>query len=936
MGSLSPKERDLLFRFDQKESFRVPFLQRVRGLKWFNHLNERGCFDPCTVPPPQSASEEGYVRIVTWPITDYLLKTSPELAEEANREYAEEFLQILVSATEYAKEKDFTNHHTWWRFAKIMGEIPIEVISLENLWIVDYWLDDKFQTSLVADELGEVWLPNLLTQRTSHALALCGTVMGHLYKVKFREAKFSVTSSKDAFLRVEPYHINGITDRIARLTGSVMGTEAVDIFHDALKFILTTLEKDAWSSIWHPAIEDHDQNQYHDHAENTIVTAYRECLEGFLETHPAQGFKRVSEMLSDEHQTIKRIAIHTITENYLVCWNLSDRLISEEFLQENYRHEMWRYLNRHYVRFSANQKSRLFELISEIARNNDQGEFLEAATAYAQANWLAAIREHSDEEMQLYQERVAKARTEPDHPDFSSFLSFEAEIVESNTLVDTFRGMEVGKIVDHLKASNKGDSDWWAQDLQNPSKALRQAVKVEPMKFYAQLNQFLGCNGRFSVDLIEALMETLNHKINLPKEEVWLELLKFSENIVSQDGFWDGSENNAGSSFSTTQRELVSSVTTLIENVTSPNSNHLNEAHLCIAERILKELLPRVPSDKFSEHTDAMFFAINSPKGRVLSATISYALHQFRRAADNNADHSAVWRRFEPIFESQLRTSRERKEYEFVTLATRYLRQFMYMSQAWTLEKLAQLFDREDRTSWRCAMQGWTQAHVLNPDIFNFLKSEGHLIEALDDVLLKEGAIRRICDALLKGYEGLADEDSIIRSFIQRMRHDELTCAIGYLEGCGSEYHASVTALWNEVSKQLDLSIAEHKRIASDLCVWAKFIEKVDDTNRQLILRVAPYVDFQHNSYQFIQFIARISRSQPIEAADIWIETLTESTPIYPLEELETALRNLCAGGSEGIRKAREIVSRYLSVGIEVPHSMLSEITEKKNRRESS
>ena len=92
MVSLSPKEQDLLIRFDQKEEFRPLFLRRVRGLKWFDHLNQRGCFDPSSVPRPEPTGEEGYVRIVAWPITDYLVKTAPELAQESNREYAKKFL----------------------------------------------------------------------------------------------------------------------------------------------------------------------------------------------------------------------------------------------------------------------------------------------------------------------------------------------------------------------------------------------------------------------------------------------------------------------------------------------------------------------------------------------------------------------------------------------------------------------------------------------------------------------------------------------------------------------------------------------------------------------------------------------------------------------------------------------------------------------------
>jgi len=76
------KELDLLQRVDEKEELRPSFFRKVKGLKWFYPLAERGYFKPDNIPKPVPAKEEGYVDIPFWFVVDCLVKTVPELSDD--------------------------------------------------------------------------------------------------------------------------------------------------------------------------------------------------------------------------------------------------------------------------------------------------------------------------------------------------------------------------------------------------------------------------------------------------------------------------------------------------------------------------------------------------------------------------------------------------------------------------------------------------------------------------------------------------------------------------------------------------------------------------------------------------------------------------------------------------------------------------------------
>src|SRR3972149_11861445 len=95
MRELNVKEKDLLNRILKKPELQPFFFRKLKGLHWFNPLHGSGFFAPEKNPKPVSAREAGLVNIPFWPVTEYLLKTSEEVSNPENEEYAVKFIELL-------------------------------------------------------------------------------------------------------------------------------------------------------------------------------------------------------------------------------------------------------------------------------------------------------------------------------------------------------------------------------------------------------------------------------------------------------------------------------------------------------------------------------------------------------------------------------------------------------------------------------------------------------------------------------------------------------------------------------------------------------------------------------------------------------------------------------------------------------------------------
>ena len=168
MSQLKPEEQAVLNALDSEgKEYQNYFFSKAKDLKWFRPLKDLGYFQPSQNPPPQESDEKGLYSIPVWPALLYLGKLSPELAKPENRSYAEEIMQIIREVSRPPSGNKADNYRTWAAFARILSNIPVDLIQYADLDLVGDWVKSKFGASLLGRELGQHLVPRFLQSSDS-------------------------------------------------------------------------------------------------------------------------------------------------------------------------------------------------------------------------------------------------------------------------------------------------------------------------------------------------------------------------------------------------------------------------------------------------------------------------------------------------------------------------------------------------------------------------------------------------------------------------------------------------------------------------------------------------------------------------------------------------------------------------------------------------
>lgn len=536
----SPDDEDLLEIIDDKEELRSYFFRKAKGLKWFSLLAARGYFKPEHNPLPKPAKEEGYIDVPFWSALEYLVVTSIELRFEKNNDYAEKFIELIRSVTNYAITHDFSNFRTWWQFSKIIQNIPPKLIQEKDIALVDYWLNDPYERGLIVEQIGVKWLAALLESNDDHCKKLAVKLLDIIYKLEFRQSEHEFGNEKEVWLRFRHWDAKKVTEKIAGKAGRNLGLEAVKIFQDRLESILVKLNNDNWTSVWRPAIEDHEQNHSVSDTKDIILEAFRDSLLAYIGASPAASRTYVEELLKSPFKTIGRIALYAIDQQFQYPNAYVDHINIDHF-NDNFRHELWHLLKNHYREFRPEQKSRVLEIIKNLAIIDETGQKEDGSTAYQQLIWLSAIKDYGDDITQLYRRCLEIVGGEPELSDFSNYMTYGRVDHKSSFNEEVLLSLSVDDLVKQLEAyreSYKPSIKFNEPSLEGLSMTLRQAVKAKPLHFHNQLHKFCHSDLSFIHELIEAYRELWSEKVQLPWDEIWGSLLDFCQDIVKQDRFW--------------------------------------------------------------------------------------------------------------------------------------------------------------------------------------------------------------------------------------------------------------------------------------------------------------------------------------------------------------------------------------------------------------
>jgi len=935
MLELNVKEKDLLDRVIKKPELQPFFFRKLKGLHWYNALNDASFFAPEKTPKPVPAKEEGYVNIPHWPVTDYLVATSSELSVPENEDFAVKFIELIRKITVYAKTENFSNYRTWWQFAKVIRNIPTHLIRMEDIDVIDYWLEDPFERGLIAEEIGEKLLACLAEKHDDHSKQIALLLLSCLYKVKFIDKNRTFSRKKEPALRYDSYHAETISQKVAKLSGLELGPAAVEMFQSKLVAILDEGDLDSWSSIWRKAIEKHEQDVSRKDASGIMISSYRDCLIGFVEHDVQKAKAYIHTILSSQYQTLKRVAIFAVDKCYSVLQDLADSFLIPEYFHDNFRHELWHFLNGHYNEFSPRQMSRVLEIVESLVVVDEDTVVNEKATTYKRAIWLSAIKDYDDRAMQLYKTYTTSTGTEPDHPDFASYMTVGWIEPKSPISIEDMISLDLDALVKTINTYEDTGQSWFGEPgLEGLVKVFKDVVKTKASTIYRDLLKFADSDLAFIHPLIEAYRELWNEKDDLPWNDVWPHLFDFCLEIIRKDKFWSDEVAGKSSHFVADRHWIVGTIGELIRNGTKSDDHAFDRSLLERAKNIILLLLDKQEgSPNFKTDSDSVFVAINSPRGRCIEGLINLSLRSCRLEHKDNKDHAKAWSQYESIYEAELRRSTQ-GEFEFATLVPMYLPNFYYMSKNWVMSHLSDIFNQSNYQQWLCAMRGYSYIDNVYAIFYNHLKVNGDFIKALTDDNLQasvsERIIQNIAIAFINNFEDIKQEDSLITTLVRRKNIGELSQLIWFVwtlrDKKNKELKHKVFELWPRLLEILDVSSKEGRSLASSLCLWATFVEKIDTTVEDWLMKIAPYADENYNASHLLQSLAEISEIQPIEAQKIWNRMLELYSYDFPEEAIRQMLKNLLALGPEGERKAKEVIDAYLKHGIDRPRTWLGEI----------
>jgi hypothetical protein len=941
MNELTPDEVMILERIVAKPELQPYFFGKVKSLKWFCPLKDKGLLAPLLNPKPVN-TEDGYWSVPSWPITEYLVASSIKIKEESGQGISQEYLTLLKEVTQHAIDHDYSNYRTWWQFSKILRNLPLEIVSIDDLSCVRYWLNDSFDKHLVGKEISE-WIVELVSSNNVQSQALAMYLLDALFTINSVKGRYS-NNKPEAVLQLDDYQANEFVKKSANELGKQLNLAAVELFEKKFTEVLNINGNDKWSNIWRNAIPEHEQNSRNDDADDIVLKLFRDSLLGYFQSDQTpESNKKLNDIISSDYQTFKRVGIYVASECFDSINEATVNLIIDStHFNDKYRHELWHFLNKNFAQLNEAQQTSVIDSISGlIVTNGETGVTEDKSTAYKQSNWFFAIKDVSDAANTNYQLCFEVTGIEPDHPDFSFYTSVGA-VVDVSPLSVSELAVMLEEPTELIKFLNEYENVGHFNEpgIEGLVETFGALVLLDDSDVLNNLGYFIDLKPHYLNEIFSSYSKLWAEKKQIAWDIIWSKLLSFSHTLFQKDSFWQSADNDETGPFIGDKNWVVSSFCRLVESGCEKEARAFDLSLSETVKSTLELILNKQKGSDFKNDSDAVSIAINSPRGRCLEAYIKLALYQCKNVENNSSEFQSIWATYEPVFSNEMNRSAAKNEYEFITIVSMYIRNFLYLSNRWTKENLEKIFGEANSLQWLCAIQAYSYVGFLIPEIHHIFKAKNYYVSLLDDPNLseavKERYIEYICVAHIQKIEKLADDESLLGLLLNRKNDEELSKMIWFLWSIRDQ-NIDVTkelvfALWPKLVVLIGQQTSKKRPLASKLALWAEYIKELDVQSKPWLCEVAPFVNDDHNGMSFMEELARLSdTAAAVDVADIWKATLIKPFYVYDLKPLDRLFKNLIAQGQEGEIAAEEIADVYIKNYDEAVVRVYRHILDEKN-----
>jgi hypothetical protein len=928
MAELTPKQKSAVARAKQNPDLLWVLLSKAKGLQWVPEFRDAGWLSPELFPGPTPPDERGFYSFPHWPIASFLAENAGDLGQIEHEESAKVIWAFLLESTRFAQAALKHNFRVWWNFSRIVRKIPVHLLDVEDLWVIDYWMDDPFDSGLLAEELGK-WAVDLLEG---------GDVNDRCREIALASLKsiFRVRKALDGRLHlpVSDWYAERIGRAVVEVAVLQVGSRFLGVLEASLQEVMGGASKDKTSFVWRPAVEDHPQNRSVESAPSILISLIRDALQVLVRSAPNDALAHVSLLIESQSQVLRRIGINAVRQDFQALKSLVPKLLVVEAFIPEYRHEIWWLLHDCFAEFSEDDRSRVLALIDEAESPEEGEEHDLRAFEYRRAVWLSAVQAHP-RGRDAYRDSVERCGVEPEHPDFSVFSSGGWVSHESPFDIDDLRSLTAQGLVDRLHAYEPPAVPVFrGPDLEGLTKALREVIKSSPVFYASQLDVLAALRLPFAYEVLEAYADLLRDEAPLPWEALWPKILRFAFVVVRTSDFWAEENKQSRFGFVGTRYWIVGSIGRLIVAGTHDGDRALPRSLSSYALELIDFVLAREVGEPFSVDKDAVSIAINSPRGRCVEALICLSLRDCRMASGENNGHADVWGRYESRFDLELS---RKGEYEFTTLVVNYLPNFLFMSKDWLLANLPLIFDATDGVRWSSSMQAYPYVSGVYSPVYEFLRDCGHFEAALETGWPGDRVIERVvgdaCVAFLRGSERLGDENGLMQLLVRRRNPDEMSRVVRFFwhlresPDLGRLQRDRVIEFW----KAIDSSVtgdASADPLLGRLLALIGYLPSLSGGFFGLAFRAASAFKSSRevDAYDVLKSLASLSADFPVEVSRIWLEVLKTSDMSYPEDAIAEALRAIAASGGEGRQLAKAVVDSYVKKKNLVPYEIWKRI----------
>ena len=220
-------------------------------------------------------------------------------------------------------------------------------------------------------------------------------------------------------------------------------------------------------------------------------------------------------------------------------------------------------------------------------------------------------------------------------------------------------------------------------------------------------------------------------------------------------------------------------------------------------------------------------------------------------------------------------------------------------------------------------MQGYSYVNLVHPDIYAWLKENGHLQKVLNTTWRNKDVRKKVIQQIAVQYIGGKEEltgDGPFAHILRNWEQKDISEIIwqfwvGREQKLSGNQRQRILEFWKWCSDKIRTREEENARILSDLLQLTCYLSEIGQGEEAMVIQAAPYADIGHHSSFFIEYLSALSAHSPKAVANVYLAMLLRTAPSFQEEDIVTIVNNLYSHGLKD--EANRIANIYAEKGYE-------------------